>query len=355
MNTADERIKGIIAKQDKRKEIILQEDLRKIHTEINNINIHRLVILVGAFALISSTYKIFLGDSNRSSLFYMGEIILLSALFILYLFDRSIRESQLQHVAYLLVNEKSVWEQHNNIYEDRNPKIWLERIIYYPFGLAYTFLGFVVFIYLWYKRGYHFDFFGICLIYILLIIWLSRKKKNSLKQYCDNWRKVDGLTSLFNNDKNTTSIWKNIKAMQLYCFSLPIVLEMVGILNKSVSIKYISRYPISFILELLVNGILSVIPSMVLLLFAYNNIFKKQPSENFYNAHKMAAKIAMYYILCSITLINVIVFLIKYCHIKSKTLNIISGYGMHPVNSIILVLLFYGLGYLLGKLSSKKG
>ncbi len=147
---------------------------------------------------------------------------------------------------------------------------------------------------------------------------------------------------------------KVLKITALYSFLLPVVLELVGIIVDPRKAKYISRYPFSFFFEQLLNGALSVIPSLVLLLLAYNNVFKKQQSDKYYAAHKLATGITMYYILCSTTFINVLVFLVKYFHLQGKLWKIIAGWGFHPVNAVVLVLFVYGLSFLITRLSRSK-
>lgn len=147
---------------------------------------------------------------------------------------------------------------------------------------------------------------------------------------------------------------KAIKALAVYSFSLPVVFELTGIIIDPGKTKYISRYSFSFIFEQLVNGALSVIPSVVLLLLVYINVFKKQQSDKHIAAHKMATAITMFYILCSTTLINVLVFLVKYVNLQGKLWKSIAGWGLHPVNAVVFVLLVYGLGLAIGRLIKQR-
>lgn len=147
---------------------------------------------------------------------------------------------------------------------------------------------------------------------------------------------------------------KAIKGTALYSFLLPIILELVGVMIDPSRTKYIVRYPFSYFFEQLLNGALSIIPSIVLLLFAYNNLFKKQPGDKYYKAHKMATVITMCYILLSTTIFNSLIFLFTYLHLKGKIWTVVAGYGIFPVNAIILVLVVYGLGFIIGRLSRSK-
>jgi len=142
---------------------------------------------------------------------------------------------------------------------------------------------------------------------------------------------------------------KLLKSLLIYGFTLPIVLDLLGVIFKPDRMTYITKYPLSFILEQFTRGILLVIPYIILMLLVYNNLLNKSKKDQHYHAHKYATIITTISLILLTTLGVVILFMSNFLGFTNKIFISIAFYSIFPVNSALFVLLIYGLGLLIGR------
>lgn len=146
---------------------------------------------------------------------------------------------------------------------------------------------------------------------------------------------------------------KTLKILAIYVFFLPFISDIIGFFFEHSKIKYISKYPFSYIFETLFSGGTLIIPFLVLFGLAYINLFRKKPDDKYIYSNTIAAISTSIFIVIGSTLIITICFLYNYLGIHLGYWTKISLYGFIPKISIISVLIVYGLGFFIGWLINR--
>ena len=139
-----------------------------------------------------------------------------------------------------------------------------------------------------------------------------------------------------------------LKILAIYIFLLPAISDIIGFFFEHSKIKYIARYPFSYIFETIFTGGTLLIPYLVLLGLAYINLFRRKPDDNYFFPNKIATISATAFIVAGATLVNIIWFLNNYLGIHDRFWITLGIYGIIPATTVVLVLVVYGLGYMVG-------
>jgi len=105
-----------------------QEDVRKLHAEINQILNQRFLLttaaitVFGVFASFTLPKDTSTSNPNAGALLFAGSLFLLGVLLLLFVWNRSLANLQSNLAIYLDLTGMSVWERHWSIF---HPKMWV--------------------------------------------------------------------------------------------------------------------------------------------------------------------------------------------------------------------------------------
>lgn len=142
--------------------------------------------------------------------------------------------------------------------------------------------------------------------------------------------------------------------LAMYSFVLPVVISVAAMFFDPNVYWYVSHYPTSFALERLTDGLLSVIPCAVLSLFVYNHVIKGNEKERNYYNHRRASISTMMLLSIIVTFTNIVLLLTKYKVLVGIVWKHILFCTIHPVSSVILTLIIYGLSFMIARHLYKK-
>lgn len=146
---------------------------------------------------------------------------------------------------------------------------------------------------------------------------------------------------------------KILKYSIIFGFSLPILFNVVGLFIDLKMLDYMKAYPVSFIFEQILDGIMTAIPYLMLLLFYKIFYFKRKSGDKYYIQNKVALLITDLIFVVITALSCTIIFLSNYLGFKNILWKQIAGNLLFPVHSALLVLVMYGIGFVLGWLINR--
>ena len=151
-------------------------------------------------------------------------------------------------------------------------------------------------------------------------------------------------------ERDIKALKKALLLTSLYGLLMPLALQTIGYVAKPDLFRI--KHAEDFVFRAVLISILTFLPNLIPLLFTYGYIFKKNYTAVSYPWYLAGSVTSIVYVVTSNTFFNIILFMQDFHNLKGKIWSMIVLFGLFPLDSILLALACYGIGFRIVKYRS---